>query len=812
MRWNALLGTLVLAAVSLSAWAPSVTAQTPVPDDAILAFNYELSDPLVDVSLSPGSDNNIATFTLTITDISLDRTQDASGNTQHRYRILGEDARSPNLVVRTIDGAVADGWVADQPRPIQFTMTSGESREVTIRLLPSAQTTVGFVFAKGIITMEEVGTGTFETQQNFTLAARVMPEAAINFIGKFGDVPNQVSPGQQVTFPFELRNPTFYNNDYLITVGVPGDSPLDASRLGISGAGKYTLAPFETRIVNITIVAPQEDFWYYSESYGLTVRAEVVGDESVFIETSAPFIVNGFNWQPSLLILILILIIVVVLVILFFLLARKHYQERILGKPIPPWKIPAEKQHLSTLRKENPRRFYVVRYFLMEEEYQSALLWFHHYKKRSKKQIKQAAKVAKAQDKAEKLEGFTGDKYDRKAERWRKWYAWRRDRVKKKRDRKIARLERKLEKRHEKDFEKDHKKWEKKVEKKTKKANKPILKARKKWEKERDKKLDAWEKEVADLQTDHEKKVDKLRKKFEKQVKKQDKDAWKDWKAQMAEVQAENKVREKEGRDPLPLPELKSDQVDAPDYPADPDLPAKPKLPPEPKLKEPEDLPPEPTLEKPTLRDSKYAKKVRKIEAKAEKKLKKLDRKEAKRLAKIERKRAAKAAKKARKRNEYVAEAEEGYQPSLLERAFRLTPEDHERRARKNLVKALHEDELSHFQEAEENRLDRMRANSKRQEAELEAKLIREKAHVRTAAAQAGKEVTPAQEQEIEKLEGKLEELKRKNTEELQKAKEDSARRIDEESDRIQREIEQREGLPDKESSKGTPSGKSGKS
>lgn len=92
----------------------------------------------------------------------------------------------------------------------------------------------------------------------------------------------------------------------------------------------------------------------------------------------------GVAVDPLTIFYLLLLILLLFLLFLFIRRRKERLEEQILGKPQKPWNIPVEKVFLAELKGRDPRAWYVVRHYLMDEEYRSSLLWFKSYKKATK--------------------------------------------------------------------------------------------------------------------------------------------------------------------------------------------------------------------------------------------------------------------------------------------------------------------------------------------------------------------------------------------------------------------------------------------
>jgi hypothetical protein len=772
-----LVGLAVLLAMGLH--LPLGEAQ-PIPalDETLLSFEYRLSHTFQDVGYSGAAKlPQDAVYTMTVKDTSVEQ-QDPTGQGGKQQNPLGQHQFAINLFW---PGDVQPaGWSADVNPAIAFA-DAGEEFVITVTL--KHLTSIRQPFAEIVLNVTQTfparGSSTKPFSAEVTFGARVASEPGVQANPASGFVPTlEAAPGQVVSIPFEVMNADFYPLQVDVRAVLVSDT-IDTSRMVVVGPGRYTLDPLETRIFNITFKISQSNFWYYQESLRVEFSAQVVGEPGSARTATHVMQVNGFSFKSTMFLGLVLLAIVVLVAILFLVIGVRHYRQAVMGKPIPPWKIPEEAEALEVLRVEDPRRFYILRHFLMEEEYISALAWFHTYKKRGKRQLKHARNVSRYEEKAEKLQAASDAPFDAKAERLRMRADRRRERRKRWLERKISRLEAKLEANHEADYEKRHEAWKAQVDKLTAKANKPILKERRKWEKERDLAIDKWETDVAKLQEQHEKAVAAIQADYEKNVRKQDKDAYKAWKDATTEADAENKVRAAEGKEPLPLPVLTSNVVEAPEFPEPPAIPAKPRAGKEPKLIEPDGLPPEPTRGEPKLEESSYARKAKRRRKKATRKLKKIEKKLSKKLAKNERKRAVFLADVERKRAKYERKSKEAMRPTLFEKVFGLTPEAHERRIQKRLLAAQQEDALERMEEAEQAKIERVRAELTRASAEFEMKLIRKRAEVRKAAAHAGKRA-PTDEDlaPVTAMEQELQALRQSHQERLEKMAQEAKQKV----------------------------------
>ncbi|HEX2066048.1 MAG TPA: hypothetical protein VHI93_04465 [Candidatus Thermoplasmatota archaeon] len=203
--------------------------------------------------------------------------------------------------------------------------------------------------------------------------------------------------------------------------------------------------------VEFSIQGPQSRFSPLSDDncvVGLKVYAQDNPGQALTV--ILPVKVTGNYIDPLLVFYALAAIALLVLLVLFLRRRKERLEEEILGKPQKPWTIPVEQVYLRHLKAKDPRAWYVVRHYLMEDEYRSSLLWYKAYKRATRGDRKKERLVL-AQEKA--------------YARWKA--AWEKDLAKPvaKADRFEARLQRKLDRKARKAHRKDLRKWRKQVRK-----------------------------------------------------------------------------------------------------------------------------------------------------------------------------------------------------------------------------------------------------------------------------------------------------------------------------------------------------------
>jgi hypothetical protein len=209
--------------------------------------------------------------------------------------------------------------------------------------------------------------------------------------------------------------------------GLQGDVVLDA----VGGEAAE-------RRVGFSVVAPDDQFYYQSDTCILSILATArdLGPGEGAQTTSPTSVivrVSGFHVDPAWVFWTVGVALAVFLLALLLARRREMREEEVLGKPQKPWLIPVEKVYLAALKRKDPRAWYVVRHYLMEEEYRSSLLWYKSYRAATKGSLqkerlilnqehkyeawkaKWSKRIAKPLQEADAFEAKLQRKLDRKA-------------------------------------------------------------------------------------------------------------------------------------------------------------------------------------------------------------------------------------------------------------------------------------------------------------------------------------------------------------------------------------------------------------
>ncbi|MFA5944523.1 MAG: hypothetical protein WC876_08675 [Candidatus Thermoplasmatota archaeon] len=206
-------------------------------------------------------------------------------------------------------------------------------------------------------------------------------------------------------------------------------------KMGVATSNNNLVFGKSEALYPVSLETPSSKLWYFSDLCTVTIQVSPSGQPDIFQNVFISVQVSGGYIDPVW-IFNTIGILLVVLVILVLIARRKaRIEEEILGKPQKPWLIPVEALYLKALKRKDARAWYVVRHYLMEDEYRSSLLWYKSYKKQTKGSRKKeglvlrqektyegwkkawAKAIAKPLREADRFEAKLQKKLDRKAQK-----------------------------------------------------------------------------------------------------------------------------------------------------------------------------------------------------------------------------------------------------------------------------------------------------------------------------------------------------------------------------------------------------------
>ncbi len=355
-------------------------------------------------------------------------------------------------------------------------MVDGDERGWLLTTLPEFRTVSG-----------QEASGSFRVTPQLTVAS---PYMKLKITGEMTDIRTQITVNRSITVSFftpgqdvfsvqprgsldlapeqEATMSLAINHRGLLPRTFEAELLSNPCNLGVV-AIPTTIVPAQgVHEVVFSVQGPREKFWYQSEDCSVTMGVHAADNPNRVVTVSLSVTVNGNYVDPTWVMTAVAIGLAILFLVLIVLRRKAIIEEEILGKPQRPWTIPVERVYLKHLEARDARAAYVVRHFLMEEEYRSALLWYKSYKGATKGTRAKEGLVV-AQEKS----------YKRFQKKWERKIA----RPVKKADRFALRLQKKLDRQAKANVRKDRRTWKKKVAKLEAKHEKRLAKQMQAWEK-----------------------------------------------------------------------------------------------------------------------------------------------------------------------------------------------------------------------------------------------------------------------------------------------------------------------------------------
>lgn len=233
-------------------------------------------------------------------------------------------------------------------------------------------------------------------------------------------------------------------------------------------APTITLVEGQSDTLPISLIAPSDQAWYNYKSCLVQLKVFPSTNPANAQTITMVMTVNGVYVDGDQVVTAIVIAAILAILIFFFLYRKARIEEEILGKPQAPWTIPAEKVYLAHLKKKDQRAWYIVRHYLMVEEYKSSLLWYTAYKR-----------ATRGERKRERIIVGHEHVYDRFEAKWAKRIA----KPGKLADRNRSKLQKKVSRSMRKAHKADMQSYRKAVKRVEKAHDKKVKKALKKWSK-----------------------------------------------------------------------------------------------------------------------------------------------------------------------------------------------------------------------------------------------------------------------------------------------------------------------------------------
>jgi hypothetical protein len=182
----------------------------------------------------------------------------------------------------------------------------------------------------------------------------------------------RAAPRSIVYFPIQITNKGEYRGNYEFRIEA------EKGILGLVSQQSLLLEPGETKTVELGVMTP-EAFYDFGTPRNIKIIVSPLGSPLNKFETNVIVITEGFYVSPLISIVLVSIIILILIIYFLFFILREKWEQGQFGKPEKPWKIPEEKAYLRDL-KQDDKQAYEQERRMMKDEYNSAMLWYRHYR------------------------------------------------------------------------------------------------------------------------------------------------------------------------------------------------------------------------------------------------------------------------------------------------------------------------------------------------------------------------------------------------------------------------------------------------
>jgi len=171
-----------------------------------------------------------------------------------------------------------------------------------------------------------------------------------------------------VKFNFDITNKGYYKDVFQF------DIKSENGLVALLDQQIISMSSGETKQMTLTIRTPEK---LYDIGTGNRVDIYVYskGDPNRVLVGSLTIITEGVYISPLIGIIAAPIIVVLIIILLLYTYLRKKKLSEYIVKPDKPWMIPEERAYLEELKKKDKNE-YKKTLRMMEEEYQSAILWY----------------------------------------------------------------------------------------------------------------------------------------------------------------------------------------------------------------------------------------------------------------------------------------------------------------------------------------------------------------------------------------------------------------------------------------------------
>ena len=193
----------------------------------------------------------------------------------------------------------------------------------------------------------------------------------LNYIDIKPDIGSkEVRPDSMTTFQIDITNLGYFIDAFAAKV------TSDKTVKGVLSEQSFVLQPGETHRVTLQVLTADNVF-DPGTTHTITINAYSLKNPEKQFTGQVQVITKGFYFSALTIsaIGVTLLIILCFFLIIYYFFIRKYIHT---GKPDKPWNIPEERAYLEELKKTDKAEYERV-LKMMDEEYQSAMLWYKDY-------------------------------------------------------------------------------------------------------------------------------------------------------------------------------------------------------------------------------------------------------------------------------------------------------------------------------------------------------------------------------------------------------------------------------------------------
>jgi len=140
----------------------------------------------------------------------------------------------------------------------------------------------------------------------------------------------------------------------------------------------FVLDPNDSQNIRISVLTPEKLFDLGTPNT-IEVYATSSSDPNPILIGTIVVITKGIYISPLIVIVSAPIIIFIILIFLIIFYRKQKREQELIAKPEKPWEIPEEIHHLEELKRKDKDAYEKER-LMMEDEYQSAMLWYNDYR------------------------------------------------------------------------------------------------------------------------------------------------------------------------------------------------------------------------------------------------------------------------------------------------------------------------------------------------------------------------------------------------------------------------------------------------